>query len=186
MDSKPLHEKYRPLKQIVPSALCLTCDVCCRFPEETSFLSPFFTEEEIAALGPAPARFFHAPAGGSKIKLARHGDGCICPYFDPKTQYCGIYGDRPLDCRIYPFAVMRDLAHHVVLGIDTKCPFIQEHAGDATLRADAEEVARFLESDPILAILTAHPGLIGRYQDDVIIVRPLEKITAGIQRTPDR
>lgn len=182
MKQDSLIEKYRSLKQIVPSSLCLTCDVCCRFPEETSFLAPFFTREEIERLGPAQARFFHSPATGSKIKLQPHGEGCICPYFDPQTQYCKIYGERPLDCRIYPFAILRDPEGAVVLGIDTKCPFIQMHATDAQMKVDAEEVAAFLESDSIRPILETHPALIGRYQEDVIIVRPLARITEAVGR----
>jgi Fe-S-cluster containining protein len=182
MSQDLLTEKYRPLKQIVPSSLCLTCDVCCRFPEETSFLAPFFTEEEIERLGPAEARFFQFPATGSKIKLQAHEEGCICPYFDPETQYCKIYGERPLDCRIYPFAILRDPEGAVVLGIDTKCPFIQMHAADPGVKVDAEEVAAFLESASILPILATHPGLIGPYQEDVIIVRPLDRITEAVGR----
>jgi hypothetical protein len=34
------------LPQIVPSDLCLRCDVCCRFPERESFLRPYFTAQE--------------------------------------------------------------------------------------------------------------------------------------------
>jgi uncharacterized protein len=100
-----------------------------------------------------------------------------------------IYDDRPLDCRIYPFALMRDPDGAVVLGIDTKCPFIQEHAGDARMQSDADDAAQFLESDPIVAILAAHPLLIGPYQDDVLIVRRLDKVDralAAADPRPDR
>lgn len=190
MTGKPLLEKYSPLKQMVPSELCFTCDVCCRFPEPTSFLAPYFTGEEIRLIPGAKKKFFASPEG-SKTMLIPHpeGEGCICPHFDPKSQHCMIYDDRPLDCRIYPFALMRDENGGVVLGIDLKCPFIQEHAGDAQMEADAAEVAKFLESDPIVAILAAHPRLIGRFQDDVLIVSSLEKVSRAVgpdDQTPDR
>lgn len=180
MSAEILLKTYAPLKQIVPSSLCLTCDVCCRFPEETSFLAPFFTGEEIALLELSGKRFFTTPTKGSKIRLERHGDGCICPYFDPKTQYCKIYGERPLDCRIYPFALMRDQDGKAVLGIDTKCPFIQEHAQDPIMRSDALEMATFIESPPILEILVTHLALIGPFQDDVIIVHSLERLNNAL------
>lgn len=186
MNPKTLLEKYSPLKQIVPSSLCFTCDVCCRFPEETSFLAPYFTDEEIRLVPGPKKKFFDSPEG-SKTKLIRHpeGEGCICPHFDPKTQHCTIYDDRPLDCRIYPFALMRDQDGAVVLGIDTKCPFIQEHAGDARMKSDADEVAQFLESDPIVATLAAHPLLIGPYQDDVLIICRLEKVNRAVDSAAD-
>lgn len=190
MNSKTVSEKYSPLKQIVPSSLCFTCDVCCRFPEETSFLAPFFTEEEIAAL-PENRKGFFPSSQGAKIRLVPHpaGEGCLCPNFDPKTQHCLIYDDRPLDCRIYPFALLRDPEGTVALGIDTKCPFIQEHAGDPEMKRDAEEVKAFLESDEIVAVLERHPGLIGPFQDDVILLHPLVRITERVGRIaspPDR
>jgi Fe-S-cluster containining protein len=190
MDPKTVSEKYSPLKQIVPSSLCFTCDVCCRFPEETSFLAPFFTEEEIGALPGNKKKFFPSEQG-AKIKLVPHtdGEGCICPNFDPKTQHCLIYEERPLDCRIYPFALLRDREGAVALGIDTKCPFIQEHAWDPQMKRDAEDARAFLESDPIVAVLESHPGLIGPFQDDVILLHPLDRITARVGRIvppPDR
>lgn len=136
--------------------------------------------DEIARLGSAALTHFDGPRRGSKIRLAHHGDGCICPYFDPATHYCGIYGDRPLDCRIYPFALLRNPEGEVVLGIDTKCPYIQEHARDAQMLQDAEAVAQFLESEPITVLLASHPALIGPFQDDVVILRRLEKIHAAL------
>ncbi len=168
-------EKYLPLHQMVPSALCLTCDVCCRFPEETSVLAPFFTGEEIGLLSSEEKQYFQPLTRGSKIKLRVHGDGCVCPFFDPATHHCQIYEKRPLDCRIYPFAIMRDGAGGVVLGMDTKCPFIQWYASDPEIEKVSDEVFRFLESDPIMGILAAHPDLIGPYQEDVIILRSLDR-----------
>lgn len=125
---------------------------------------------------------FLSPETGSKIRLQQHREGCICPFFDPETQHCKIYEKRPLDCRIYPFAIMRDLEGGVVLGIDTKCPFIQEHANDPQMKHDAGEVAAFLESREILPVLVGHPGLIGPYQEDVIPLLPLAQVTAAVGR----
>lgn len=173
-------EEYGVLRQVVPSSLCLACEVCCRFPEATSFLAPFFTGEEIGALSSSEKGLFAPGSTGSKVKLIPHGEGCICPFFDPHSHECRVYRIRPLDCRIYPFALMRDLAGAVVLGIDTKCPYVQDE--EARLRSAASETARFLESDSILGILVSHPELIGPYQDDVIIVRSLEKVTVSLGR----
>jgi len=177
-------EPYPGLKQIVPSSLCLTCDVCCRFPEAESVLRPFFTGAEIAAIGPAADFRFDDVRGGSKIHLSPHDDGCICPYFDPVTQHCKVYNVRPLDCRLYPFALLRDENGVAMLGIDTKCPYIQEHADDPQMARDADSVWQFLESDPISTLLAAHPDLIGPYQDDVILLRPLP--LRGLASPPQR
>ena len=98
-----------PLLQLVPSRVCLQCDVCCRFPEAGSFLRPYFTAEEIqraVARGINPAHF--PDPNGSQVSVVPNpsGEGYLCPAFDPATSHCRIYDDRPLDCQIYPLAVM--------------------------------------------------------------------------------
>ena len=173
-------EPYSGLKQIVPSSLCLTCDVCCRFPEAESVLRPFFTGAEIAAIGASADFRFDDVQGGSKIHLSPHDDGCICPYFDPVTQHCKVYNARPLDCRLYPFALLHDENGVAMLGLDTKCPYIRDHADDPQMARDADAVWQFLASDQIVALLAAHPALIGPYQDDVILLRPLPHLNARL------
>src|SRR3989441_8934135 len=87
--SKPLaRPRTLPIvvEQIVPSRVCFTCDVCCRFPEPDSPLRPYFTREEIQAAmvrGISPDAFpDHA---GSKVAVVSHGEGYRCPAFQPET-----------------------------------------------------------------------------------------------------
>lgn len=185
-------EKYSLLKQIVPSSLCLVCDVCCRFPEEESPLSPYFTGEEIGFMTALERQNLPVDTrvqGRGKVRPIPHGEGCICPYFDPTTHFCRIYSKRPLDCRIYPFAIMRDLEGSIVLGIDTKCPFIMEHAeeiqgGNTQEGNTINEIVDFLESDSILQVFTANPAFVGSYQEDVIILHPLRRLNAAMAVLP--
>jgi Fe-S-cluster containining protein len=178
-----IEAKYKTLTQIVPQELCLTCDVCCRFPEPTSFLAPYFTEEEISAGEPfGLSRAWFADPRGSKIKLVPNGEVCRCPNFDPATQHCAIYSVRPLDCRLYPFALYWDAAgKNVLLGMDTKCPFIRDDETQAALAPYAETVLRFVESGAIVDLLRRHPGLIGPFQEDVIRTASLSKVTEALR-----
>ena len=222
------------LPQLVPSQVCFTCGVCCHFPKQDSFLRPYFTEEEIrqaVAAGIDPS-WFPNPAG-SQIQLAPNssGEGYLCPAFDPATAHCRIYKARPLDCQIYPLAVMwapptaagerqpaigdgresspLPMAHRplpaasgegmeVVLGWDTKCPFLnagerQSAIGNGPesspspiahdplpgLSAYADRVAKLIE-ERYVETYAAHRGLIGRFQEDVIILRKLPALTARL------
>jgi Fe-S-cluster containining protein len=171
------------VEQIVPSAVCAVCDVCCRFPEADSPLRPYFTREEIRralARGIAPDAFpDHA---GSKVRVIRHGEGHMCPAFEPSTGCCGIYDHRPLDCRLYPVAVMWDADHiAVVMGWDSKCPFIRDNLDSAESQAYVERTAALLESEGTARIFLENPQLIGAFQDDVIVLRRLERLTAGLR-----
>ena len=171
------------IEQIVPSAVCAACDVCCRFPESESILRPYFTRDEIQAAiaaGVSPDAFpDHA---GTKIRLVPHGEGFICPAFNPATGQCGIYDSRPLDCRLYPIAVMWDRSHEqVVMGWDAKCPFIVQKLETPESLAYVERTARMLETDAVVHTMVGNPELVGAFQEDVIVLKHLATITAGFR-----
>jgi len=93
-------------------------------------LRPFFTGDEIraaVAAGLTPELF--PTTEGTQIDLVPNpaGEGYVCPAFDTETSHCRIYEVRPLDCRLYPFALMWDAERtHVLLGWDTKCPYMRD------------------------------------------------------------
>lgn len=172
-----------PLPQLVPSRVCLSCDVCCRFPEPESFLRPYFTAGEIrraVARGIDPVHF--PDLDGCQITVVPHpaGAGYLCPAFDPATSHCRIYDDRPLDCRIYPLAVMWTAdASAVVLGWDSKCPFMREAVPEEIL-AYAGTITDMLERGELLNTVAANPRLVGRFQEDVVVLHPLPKLSARL------
>ena len=172
-----------PIPQFVASIACFRCDVCCRFPDSESSLRPYFTQQEIAAAlehGLTAASF--PDASGSQIRLIPNptGEGYLCPAFDPATNRCGIYEARPLDCQLYPLALMWNANQTgVLLGWDTKCPFIREAVPDS-ITAYAARVAVLLAGEAMIEMIVAHPRLIGRFQDDVIVLQPLPHLTARL------
>src|SRR5439155_2150681 len=173
----------RVVEQIVPSRVCFTCDVCCRFPERDSPLRPYFTREEIQAAiarGISPDAFpDHA---GAKVAVVSHGEGYRCPAFQPETGRCGIHEDRPLDCRLYPVTVMWDRGHaEVVMGWDSKCPFIRDNLESVESQAYVERTAALLESETTVGIFLANTQLVGVFQDDVIVLRRLNRLTQALQ-----
>ncbi len=164
-------------RQVVPDEWCFSCDVCCRFPEKDSFLAPCFTQDEMNAAReknpPLP------PFNSCKITLTPYKEGFICPAFDPTAAHCKIYDIRPVDCMLYPFAIMWDAAgQEIVLGIDTKCPYVRKHQEDSLIKEASGEIADAIESPPLLDILSTNKGLIGPYQDDVIPVVALKTLTS--------
>lgn len=179
--------RIAPIPQIVPSSTCVQCDVCCRFPEPESVLRPYFAREEIERAidaGVDPASFPNPEGGQVRLVPSPAGEGYLCPAFDPETNRCGIYEVRPLDCQIYPLALMWSRAgRRVVLGWDEKCPFVQARRGAGRgapgleLEAYADEIAARLEREDMITILEKNPRLIGPYQEDVVILRALDRLT---------
>ncbi|MGE3977603.1 MAG: YkgJ family cysteine cluster protein, partial [Nitrospira sp.] len=181
VDSK---QTLRVLPQLVPDSACFRCDVCCRFPEADSFLRPYFTRSEISdAVEHGIPESFFPNKSGSQVGLVKNpiGEGYLCPAFDSKSGRCGIYDVRPLDCRLYPLALMWDLSgREVLLGWDSKCPFMRDAPASA-IREYGERVAIFLDSDAIVETIAAHPRLIGSFQDDVIVLKALPHLTARLR-----
>ncbi|MCI0527357.1 MAG: YkgJ family cysteine cluster protein [Nitrospira sp.] len=175
------------IPQIVPSKRCFSCDVCCRFPEKDSFLRPFFTREEIQAAiqtGISP-EFFPDPEG-CQIHLIPNplpgAEGYICPCFNSENGHCRIYEVRPMDCQLYPIALMHDETHKgTVIGLDTKCPYVKEQIEDAAMSQYVQEVASLLQSSAMRQLVSSNPSLVQRHQDDVIFLYPVEGLTRSLK-----
>src|SRR4029078_6069740 len=117
------------LPQLVPSSACFRCDICCRFPDPDSVLRPYFSGEEIdrSVEHALPAAAF-PDRHGSQVVLVpdANGDGFHCPAFESDSGTCRLYDDRPLDCQLYPLALMWNTAQKDrVLGWDKKCPCME-------------------------------------------------------------
>ena len=171
------------LPQLVPSRICLQCDVCCRFPDPDSALRPYFTENEItrALAGGVEGTAFPNRRGSQVILVpAPQGDGYLCPAFDAATSTCRIYEQRPLDCQLYPLALMWDEPHdQVLLGWDTKCPFMREEI-PGEIQRHADRVMALLDQPGIHDQVVAHPRLIGRFQEDVVVLALLPRLTEAV------
>lgn len=174
-----MNSEQSKIVQIVPPEWCFKCDVCCRFPESTSFLAPYFTAKEIALTAGTDVsvrNFFKKT--GCKIRLTPGGEAYICPAFDLQTAHCLIYNVRPFDCELYPFALMQDEAgKNVVLGLDSKCPYVRENTETDLFTSAVRDIANAIESPPLIDIISENRELIGPFQDDVITLIVLKKLS---------
>lgn len=171
------------LPQLVPSRTCLRCDVCCRFPDPDSVLRPYFTEREIgrAMAGGIEGTAFPSRRGSQVLLVPDSlGGGYLCPAFDSTTSTCRIYEQRPFDCQLYPLALMWNETHdQVLLGWDTKCPFMREEIPEA-IRRHADRVIALLDQPDTHSQIVSHPRLIGRFQEDVVVLARLPRLMESI------
>lgn len=171
------------LPQMVPSTTCVRCDVCCRFPDPDSPLRPYFTNDEVsqAIRGGLDERVF-PDRGGCQILVVPdpEGEGFHCPAFASQTGTCRIYEQRPLDCQLYPLAIIWNAVQdEVLLGWDAKCPFMPEQPPES-IRLHAERVMELLRQPEILGKIVNHPRLVGRFQEDVVVLAPLAHLTQAL------
>lgn len=171
----------KPIDSIVPSEICLKCDICCRFPNADSPLAPFFTDEEVKiglAAGLPPDSFDGGEAGRirlipfpEEVESPGHNGGSVCPSFNPLTQHCAIYEVRPFDCQLYPFTLMKEKNEgDIVLGVDTKCPFIQDPQNRFLIESFSRNLYELLKTAPYQEMVRKFPEIIGPYQEDVNIL----------------
>ena len=173
----------RELPQLVPSSACFRCDVCCRFPDPDSSLRPYFTGEEITRavdLGLKAEAFPDRHGSQITVTADSSGEGFACPAFESESRTCRIYEQRPLDCQLYPLAMMWNAAHdEVALGWDAKCPFMREQLPES-VRLHAERVMEILQRPAVVRMIAEHPRLIGRFQEDVVRLTSLPEITQAL------
>jgi hypothetical protein len=75
---------------------------------------------------------------------------------------------------------MWDEAHdQVLLGWDTKCPFMREEI-PGEIQRHADRVMALLDQPGIRDQVVAHPRLIGRFQEDVVVLARLPRLTGAV------
>lgn len=170
------------LKQIVPSSACLRCDVCCRYPERTSSLSPYFFAEEAKEIDEDSGKFI---AIGKRIGFKAVLDPCedhyACPFFGPEKNSCRIYASRPFDCRLYPFMVTYDeSSKSVVLAVDKKCPYLMDKLDSKVLREYVDYLTDRLEGDDVAEEINYNKNFINVFQEDSFFLKRLEGLSRRI------
>ena len=148
------------------------------FLEVDSPLAPIFTNDEkeylISLLTDSSIFRLREDGKSSQIKLRPYKDYYICPFFDIETSKCTIYANRPLDCQLYPFALMYNADRScVVLGVDMLCPYSEKYFETAEFQQHLQKVIDYIETDEVKEIIATHWSLIGRYQDTVKIFHTL-------------
>ena len=71
----------------------------------------------------------------------------------------------------------------VVLGVDTLCPFGEEHLETEAFQRHIRDVIDYVESEAIIGQIAANWSLIGNYQDTVIIIHTLAQLTDATSAT---
>ena len=142
------------LKKILSPKTCAACRLCCGFDRTDLWELPVLPAEtvaEIHRLGKQPAL---VPAGTEQTFAAPHLEGealFVCPMHCETG--CTMGADKPFDCRIWPFRMMRDPEGALRITVASYCPGMQKYT-DAQLR---DFLADGLAAQ-ILAYAKAHPA----------------------------
>ncbi|MBI4616425.1 MAG: DUF2156 domain-containing protein [Planctomycetes bacterium] len=174
------------IPQVLPAEICLACKVCCHFPDRESPLAPVVVDGERATLELRESRCQFrgfADSRGARVEPIPEREAFLCPFYVPGTGECGVYADRPIDCRLYPFTLTETPdGGAAVLGIDRTCPAIGRGGYADAFRREAEGLARLLE-DEATPLLTAHHRLVGRWYPEIEPLVRLPGLSRALRRT---
>lgn len=73
--------------------------------------------------------------------------------------------------------MLDETGKEVILGLDTKCPYVRENTGTDLFTAAARDIANAIELSPLIDIISENRDLIGPFQDDVISLTVLKKLS---------
>lgn len=131
------------LNRILTEKDCAECKLCCAFYEHEIWEAPILTE---------------------KISYNERGL-YVCPALGENG--CTLGGEKPFECEIYPFRVMK-LGEHAVVALSPLCrkvnemplseliSFVESELADiikARVSSPAQEIKDYVTGHPILAVL---------------------------------
>ncbi len=177
------------LKQFVPAEVCLSCQGCCRYHQKDTPWAPLFLLRESAELTEdniVPCCLFSSSnnkkdeyGGGQadvrapvKVNLIEHEDSYICPCFDYEANKCKIYANRPFDCQLYPFILVRR-GLKVYLAADENCPYIKKEIKAKNTQDYIKYLVDFFTSADSGRPSGEYFQIAQRYPQDVKILAPL-------------
>lgn len=134
------------MKQFAPSGYCLRCLGCCRFSENPTIW---------------------ASAG---CRLVESGGGYRCEYLNKKDNRCAIYSKRPLDCRLYPFLLVKRNGS-LSLGLHKSCLFVEDKRPN--IREYVDYLKKALSRPEAISELRKNPEICADYRENVEIVSRL-------------
>jgi len=158
---------FSEMKQFLSSDVCLSCEGCCRFDKEKSDWRPKVgtSEEEVITLNlplaeKSQSRSLVEKGGYLNDKLC-HGL-YVCRFFNTDDSTCGIYRNRPFECRLYPFLLTR-LQQKRAVSVHLSCPYVQEKKGTSEYDQYVLYLKEYFKKIEVNSLLRENPHLFGDY-----------------------
>lgn len=133
------------LRQFIPSNFCLKCFGCCRFAESKTIWAPY----------------------GYKLKIGK--DCYLCPNLNEKDNACAVYANRPFDCQLYPFLLVKN-GKDISLGLHKDCCFVSDNNPGEAIYTYASYLIKELNKKSFIFFIKKNPRLAAEYNYNVEIL----------------
>ena len=174
------------MESLTNSNACMKCRGCCRFSQQDLGMSTIISKEELEKLGSTKLPAMR-PHRGSKdvfqMEMMMSGNGgFVCPFLDEGTHKCGIYDSIPLDCRLWPFMIMRSkdgMKVNLVCAERWLCPSLEKISAQE-FEGHKRQIMKMIRDEGIIARVANSPGLIWDYDQDAFIVEEIPELKKSL------
>ncbi len=159
--------------KLTKSEDCFICRDCCTFYKEGDDrdAAPTFTpEEKIKAESIVPGdNFIFLPVKkmfqAKLVDFKKDNALLACSFLDHDTHACRIYNDRPFDCKIWPYIIVKNTEGKVEIRLyrTEYCPSMEKR-GPEVIKRYTEYFLKKLES--YYPMIKENPGMILDYHPD--------------------
>lgn len=114
------------LKKLLSREECAKCKICCSFDDYDIWETPIIDEKlKVKVLKLNPEQKFVTKGSSSILRMEKdvQEDLYFCSLLD-RQKGCMLGDEKPFDCRIWPFRVMR-LDKRLVITLSPVCPVVQ-------------------------------------------------------------
>lgn len=155
------------LKNILHGSDCAACRICCVFDKYDLWETPILDGElKERVQDKYPEIEFAQKGEGWIFRMNESEDGLYyCPALDSKTG-CRLGGDKPFDCKIWPYRVMT-LGGRRVISMASICPTMYKKP----LSDLCEELENGGLADKIFAFADEHPDIVKPYDNGYPILK---------------
>ena len=166
------------------SEMCFSCRECCRFLKSQQYFAPVFTEEEYKKLKSMHKNLprFKRHIGSKNVyqvilkKSKLYPKEYVCPFLDEKKHSYKIYNNRPFDCKIWPFIVMKKGKRTVISYFSGDYCDIVDSLPRKIFNSYKKSVVEFITSKKCLRTIKTHPALIWKYEKGTKRVKDITKL----------
>lgn len=150
------------LTGILSRDTCASCRICCAFDDSDLWETPVITRDTKAVIQERVPHQTFVPLGNAEepgaclLHMDQEEDGLYhCPMLTETG--CALGEQKPFDCRIWPFRVMKT-GGQLVITLSDVCPSLKEKS--------VREVSEFLQqklADQIFQEARQHPAIVKDY-----------------------
>jgi len=159
------------LTELFGRKTCAECKWCCSFDKNDQWETPLIISENVAKLQQRFPDAQFTPMGkdykldlSEKFQTDNPKEYVFCPFLDQQSGCVLSEEEKPFDCKIWPFRLMRKEGQ-LVLTLTPTCPACNALPME-TIKSFAErEIAEVIERYAVL-----HPDMILPYRSDYPIV----------------